>query len=87
MPQGKPDPAIFLLAAAELRVDPAYCFVAEDAPVGIKAALAGNMKALGVARHCDVALLQTAKADVVVTSLDDVAVDKLAGGQLCRRLA
>ena len=35
---GKPDPEIFLLAAAELRIAPAHCFVAEDAPAGIEAA-------------------------------------------------
>lgn len=87
LPRGKPDPAIFLLAAAELHVDPARCFVAEDAPAGIEAALAGNMMALGVARHRDMALLRTAKADVVVTSLDDVSVDKLADGRLCGRPA
>ena len=48
--QGKPDPEIFLLAAAELRVEPAQCFVVEDAPAGIEAARAGGMTALGVAR-------------------------------------
>ena len=48
--QGKPDPEIFLLAAAELRVAPANCFVVEDAPAGIEAARAGGMTALGVAR-------------------------------------
>jgi HAD superfamily hydrolase (TIGR01509 family) len=30
--QCKPNPEIFLLAAAELRIAPAHCFVAEDAP-------------------------------------------------------
>ena len=85
LPRGKPDPAIFLLAAAELHVEPAHCFVAEDAPAGIKAARAGNMAAVGVARRSDAALLRTAGADLVVTSLDDVAVNKLANGQLCGR--
>ena len=54
--QGKPNPEIFLLAAAELRIAPAHCFVAEDAPAGIEAARAGDMAALGVARHGDAAL-------------------------------
>ncbi|MGD0104467.1 MAG: HAD family phosphatase [Rhodopila sp.] len=85
LPRGKPDPAIFLLAAAELHIEPAHCFVAEDAPVGIEAARAGNMTALGVARHNDGASLRTARADLVVTSLDDVAVDELADGRLSRR--
>jgi beta-phosphoglucomutase len=83
--QGKPNPEIFLLAAAELRIAPAHCFVAEDAPAGIEAAKAGRMMGLGVARLGDAVPLRTAGADLVVTSLDDVAIDELVGGRLCRR--
>jgi beta-phosphoglucomutase len=83
--RGKPDPEIFLLAAAELRVAPAHCFVVEDAPAGIQAARAGRMTALGVARLRDAALLQAAGANLVVTSLDEVTVDELADGRLWRR--
>jgi beta-phosphoglucomutase len=85
--QGKPNPEIFLLAATELQVAPAQCFVVEDAPAGIEAARAGHMTALGVARHSDAALLRAAGADLVVTSLDEIAVDELAEGRLCRRPA
>jgi beta-phosphoglucomutase len=85
--QGKPDPEIFLLAAAELQIAPAQCLVVEDAPAGIEAARAGNMVALGVARQHDAALLQAAGADIVVTSLDDLAVDELAAGRLRRKSA
>ena len=84
--EGKPNPEIFLLAAAELRIDPAQCFVAEDAPAGIEAARAGGMRALGVARLGDAVSLRGAGADLVVAGLDEVAIDKLAGGLLCRRL-
>jgi len=87
LPHGKPDPAIFLIAARELRIPPAHCFVAEDAPAGIEAAHAGGMTGLGVARHDDAALLRTARADLVVTSLDEVAVDELAEGRMCRKPA
>jgi beta-phosphoglucomutase len=83
--QGKPNPELFLLAAAELRIDPAQCFVAEDAPAGIIAARAGGMRALGVARLGDAVSLQGAGADLVVEGLDEVAIDKLADGRLCRR--
>ena len=83
--QGKPDPEIFLLAAAELGVAPAGCLVVEDAPAGIQAARTGGMAALGVARLGDEALLRAAGADLVVASLDDVEVDELAGGRLRRR--
>jgi beta-phosphoglucomutase-like phosphatase (HAD superfamily) len=82
---GKPDPEIFLLAASELRVAPEHCLVVEDAPAGIEAARAGHMTGLGVARLGDADLLSAAKADVVVTSLDEVAIDDLAAGRLCRR--
>jgi beta-phosphoglucomutase len=85
--QGKPNPEIFLLAAAELHVPPAQCVVVEDAPAGIEAACGGNMAGLGVARHSDAALLRAAGATLVVTSLDEIAVDELADGRLCRRPA
>ena len=45
------------------------------------------MTALGVARRGDAAVLRAAGADVVVTSLDEVAIDALAVGRLCRRPA
>ncbi len=84
---GKPDPEIFLLAAAELGVAPARCFVVEDAPAGIKAACAGGMAALGIGRLGDAALLRAAGADVAVTSLDEIAIGELAAGRLCRQPA
>jgi HAD superfamily hydrolase (TIGR01509 family) len=83
--RGKPDPEIFLLAASELGASPAGCVVVEDAPSGIEAAKTGGMVALGVARLGDEALLQAAGADLVVTSLDEVAVDALMIGLLYRR--
>jgi HAD superfamily hydrolase (TIGR01509 family) len=83
--RGKPDPEIFLLAAPALGVAPASCVVVEDAPSGIEAARAGGMVALGVARLGDEALLLAAGADLVVTSLDEVAVDALMVDHLCRR--
>ena len=82
---GKPNPEIFLLAAAELGMAPARCFVVEDASAGIEAARAGGMTALGVARLRDADVLTAAGADLVVTSLDDVAIDELAAGRLRRR--
>ena len=82
---GKPDPQIFLLAAAELGMDPRDCFVAEDAPAGIEAARAGGMTALGVARLDDTIPLQAAGADLVVTTLDDVDISALACGRLSGR--
>ena len=84
--RGKPDPEIFLTAAAELRVAPEHCFVVEDAASGVQAAKAGAMAAVGVARADDEALLAAAHADLVVTSLDDVDVAALGEHQLRRRM-
>lgn len=81
---GKPDPEIFLTAASEAGVAPERCVVVEDATSGIQAAKAGTMAGLGVARLNDEALLAEAGADLVVTSLDDVALPALAEGRLER---
>ena len=80
--QGKPHPEIFLTAAEELGLSPADCFVVEDAVNGVQAAKAGNMAALGLARADDEDLLAGARADLVVTTLDDVSLDALAEGRL-----
>lgn len=47
-PRGKPDPAPFLLAAAELGVAPADCVVLEDAPAGVAAGHAAGMHVVAV---------------------------------------
>ncbi len=80
--QGKPHPEIFLTAAEELGTSPEESFVVEDAVNGVQAAKAGGMAALGVARAHDEAALAEAGADLVVTSLDDVALDAVVGGRL-----
>jgi beta-phosphoglucomutase len=84
---GKPNPELFILAASELHVAAEHCFVVEDAPAGIEAACAGHMTGLGVARLGDADLLRAAQADLVVTSLDEIAIDELAKGRLRRRPA
>jgi len=87
VPRGKPDPALFLLAADALGVVPARCVVVEDAPAGVRAARNGGMVALGVARLGDAALLREAGADLVVTSLDLLDTAALAEGALRARAA
>jgi beta-phosphoglucomutase-like phosphatase (HAD superfamily) len=82
---GKPDPEIFVTAAAELKVAPALCFVVEDAVSGVQAAKSGGMAGLGVARADDQDLLAAAHADLVVSSLDEVDVARLSRHELARR--
>ena len=45
---GKPDPEVWTQAARRLRVTPGHSVVFEDAPVGIQAARAAGMRAIGV---------------------------------------
>jgi HAD superfamily hydrolase (TIGR01509 family) len=55
---GKPDPEVWAQAARRLRVTPGHCVVFEDAPVGIQAARAAGMRAIGVTTaHTDAELL------------------------------
>ncbi|HOF89186.1 MAG TPA: beta-phosphoglucomutase [Armatimonadota bacterium] len=46
--KAKPDPELFLIAAARLGVMPAHCVAVEDAEAGVRAALAGGMRAIGI---------------------------------------
>ena len=85
VPHGKPDPALFLLAAEALGMLPAHCMVVEDAPSGIKAARAGGMAALAIARLHDEALLRDAGADLVLTSLDQLDIPALIRGAVRAR--
>ena len=48
VPLGKPDPAIFLTAAARLGIEPHNCVVAEDSLHGVEAALAAGMHIIAV---------------------------------------
>ena len=74
--RGKPDPQVFLVAAAKLGVAPTNCVVMEDAVAGVQAAKAGGMKCVAVTfvGHHAPELLKQAGADLVVKSLEEVSV-------------
>lgn len=63
---GKPDPQVFLAAAAKLQVPPAVCVVVEDAAAGVEAAHRAGMKCVAVSRTT------TLPGDVFVHSLADL---------------
>ncbi|XP_059444732.1 CBBY-like protein isoform X1 [Corylus avellana] len=46
VPRKKPDPAIYVLAASTLGVDPSSCVVVEDSAIGLAAAKAAGMKCI-----------------------------------------
>ena len=75
--RGKPDPALFHLAASRLGVAAEQILVCEDAVAGVAAAKAAGMKCMAIADNGRRKLLQEAGADRVIedfaqTGLDDV---------------
>ena len=74
---GKPDPQVFLVAASKAGVPPAHAVVFEDAPVGIQAAKAAGMRAVGVTTTHPAKSLWDAGADEVVDTLAGYDVAKL----------
>lgn len=72
--KGKPHPEVFLRGAEALGLEPGDCVVVEDAVVGIEAAKAAGMKAIGVTfvGHHSAEKLRAAGADVIVGSLGDL---------------
>jgi len=78
--RGKPDPEVFLTAAAKLDVAPSGCVVFEDALAGVEAAKAGGMRCVAVTfvGHHPAEKLRTAGADLVVGSLDEIGVEQIA---------
>jgi HAD superfamily hydrolase (TIGR01509 family) len=79
---GKPHPQVFLVAAAKAGVTPGRCVVFEDAVVGIQAARAAGMYAVGLTTTHPAASLWDAGADEVVERLSGYDVPALL-----RRLA
>jgi HAD superfamily hydrolase (TIGR01509 family) len=68
--RGKPDPQVFLTAAARLGSPPARSIVVEDAPAGIEAARRAGMPSIGVRRNG-----APLPADLAVSSLADLPPD------------
>ena len=69
--EGKPDPQVFLKAAAKVGGTPADSVVFEDAHVGIAAGLAAGMKVIAVATTHPIESL--GEADLAVQSLEEVS--------------
>ncbi len=63
--RGKPDPGVYLTAAARVGASPDRCIVVEDAVAGIEGARNAGMRSIGVSPNG-----KQLPADVVVRSLD-----------------
>lgn len=83
--RGKPAPDVFLIGAQRLGVSPAACAVIEDAPVGIRAAVAAGMIPIGVATTHAEADLRQAGAECVFS--EPAAIDPVGLVDLLRERA
>jgi beta-phosphoglucomutase len=70
--KAKPDPEVFLKAAAELGIEPNLCVVFEDATAGVQAAIKGGMYCIGVG---SAKILH--EADFVIASLKEMNIERL----------
>lgn len=70
--KGKPDPAIFILTAKRLNVDPDRCLVFEDAVSGVIAAKAAGMKCIAVTNTHEAVDLYT--ADLVISDFSALSL-------------
>jgi len=68
--RGKPEPDIFLTAAARLGVPPSRCIVVEDAPAGVEAARRAGMRSISVGPA-----VPPGSADLAISSLDRLPED------------
>lgn len=68
--RGKPDPEVYLTAAARVGVSPERCIVVEDAVAGVEGARRAGMRSIGVSHNG-----KHLPADVVVPSLDQLAAN------------
>ncbi|MBV1850771.1 HAD family hydrolase [Catellatospora tritici] len=70
--RGKPEPDLFLLAAAGIGVDPAACVLIEDSPYGVRGGRAAGMTVVGYAALASPEVLRGAGADHVVAAMAQV---------------
>ncbi len=73
--RGKPDPEIFLKAAAKLGLEPRRCLVIEDAPPGVAAARAAGMRVIALTSTSPADALRA--ADQIVDSLEKITIENV----------
>jgi HAD superfamily hydrolase (TIGR01509 family) len=76
--KGKPEPDIFVAAAADLGVPSAQAIVIEDAVTGVQAGASGGFAlVIGIAREGNALELQQNGADVVVRDLSETSLEQI----------
>ena len=81
---GKPAPDAYLLGAERLGLPADQCAVVEDAPAGLLSGLAAGCRTIAVNVPADAPRLD--EADLVLSSLDDLVIERQADGYVNVRL-
>jgi len=71
--RGKPDPEVYLRAAAGLRVPPTECLVFEDSVVGVHAARTAGMRVIGLTTAHSARELLAAGAERAIADFEGIA--------------
>ncbi len=75
--ESKPHPAIFLLAAHRLELEPAECVVFEDSPPGIKAGKTAGCRCIALATTHPPDELRQYQPDRIIRDFREITVDEL----------
>lgn len=75
--RGKPDPAVYHLAAEQMHAVAEYTAVIEDSVSGVKAAKSAGMKCLGIASNHRCKVLRQAGANSVIPDFVGLTLDRL----------
>ena len=73
LPKSKPDPAVYLLSAQRLGVEPKDCAVLEDAAAGVAAAKAAGMYCIAY-RNPNSGNQDLSRADEVIAKIEEIRV-------------
>jgi HAD superfamily hydrolase (TIGR01509 family) len=76
LPKSKPDPAIYLLTAKQLGIDPGHCVVLEDASLGVQSAKAAGMFCIAF-QNKNSGKQNLSKADQIVAKISDIDLKTL----------
>jgi HAD superfamily hydrolase (TIGR01509 family) len=74
---GKPDPAVYNLAAQRMNLSPNKLLVLEDAPCGVQAAKSAGMRCVGVSTNGRAEMLRQCGAEFVIPNFLDLSVETL----------
>jgi len=77
--RGKPDPAVFVLAAQRLGLARARCVVIEDAPAGIEAARAAGIRCIALLTSNPRSILEACGPTIIVKDLAEVTPAVIKG--------